>query len=303
MEAAPLYTLCDVLADARFALLYSGRFPDSHTASLINLAEEAGAQAGADKGLRTRLAFVLVEAYQNIIRHRSLDDPDTGRSLLLLRISPGQQEVLTMNPVAIAERTALEKRLADLEGMDAHALRHRSREHLSQGARTQRGGAGLGLLGMARRAKVPLAHTFVPIDDQHMRFTLHVRPAGEELPNPSRSELLFRLACESRLILACTLPVDAAIGTLLHRLVRAEVEGAHAPSDEAEKVLSHLLTEARAHSTQQSILAVHVVQDAPVLSWVVPVPRVRDAARWPSAPPGMTASATSPAHRSYSVPL
>lgn len=303
MEAAPLHTLCDVLADARFALLYSGRFPDSHTASLINLAEEAGAQARADKGLRTRLAFVLVEAYQNIIRHRSLDDTEAGRSLLLLRIGPGQQEVLTMNPVANTERSALEKRLADLEGMDAHALRNRSREHLSQGARTQRGGAGLGLLGMARRAKVPLAHTFVPIDGQHMRFTLHVQPSGEGSPNPLRPELLFRLACETRLILACTLPVDAATGTLLHRLVRAEVEGAHALSDEAEKVLSHLLTEARTHSIQQSILAVHVVQDAPVLSWVVPAPRVRDAARWPSAPPGMATGDAGPAHHSYSVLL
>jgi hypothetical protein len=178
MEALDAYALYKGLAGDDLCFAYSGEFHDQHTGRLIDIGEAAMEGNSAARGARQRLAYVMVEAYQNIIRHRArlpeeLAKAD-GRSLFLLRSHGEAQQVIAMNPVPVGERAELERALAGLAGLDPVGLKERFLNKLSQEGMGERGGAGLGLIEMARRSGQDLRHRITSLDDDHLLFLLQV---------------------------------------------------------------------------------------------------------------------------------
>ena len=153
MENAQLIQLFEALAHEQLAVLYSGRFLDEHTANLITLGEEAVGGADAGKALRSRTAFVMVEAYQNVLRHRAQPQPGgvADHSTFMFLHHPPGTGVVTVNAVSPAEVPALQSALQRLHGLGLDELKRLFLRSLQGGERTERGGAGLGLIEMARR--------------------------------------------------------------------------------------------------------------------------------------------------------
>ena len=126
MDIAAAHTLYDALAGDRSSFLYSGAFPDDHTARLIALGEAFLNGQTVRRDELNRLSFVMVEAYQNIIRHRARDmahDPREGRSMFLLRCETDAQHVLAINPVCKKETASLKDMLERLDGLDRSQLK------------------------------------------------------------------------------------------------------------------------------------------------------------------------------------
>lgn len=168
--------------------LYSGNFHDEHTAQLITLAEHAGPDQGSAK--KGRLAFILVEAYQNIVRHRATLPPGiesgAGRSLFLLSTRLDSHLVLAVNAIRRDEVPKLQQALGDLAGKDQEALRQLFLSGLRTQQDVQRRGAGLGLIEMTRRSGSDLGYTLRGLGPELALFILAVRlgnlrDAGEVL--------------------------------------------------------------------------------------------------------------------------
>ncbi len=178
MDIAPLQTLLDAFAGDKHTFLYCGQFLDVHTARLISLGEAAVGKGESKRATRARLAFVLVEAYQNIIRHGSrpydASNRDPGRSMILLRNWEHRNSVSTMNAVPRSEVNTLIDALKDLDALDSKQLKTRYLETLQQQKRTRRGGAGLGLIEMTRRSGNALRHKLVDLDDENLLFSLSI---------------------------------------------------------------------------------------------------------------------------------
>jgi hypothetical protein len=178
MEALDAYALYKGLAGDDLCFAYSGEFHDQHTGRLIDIGEAAMEGNTSARGARQRLAYVMVEAYQNIIRHRARLPEELarahGRSLFLLRSHGEAQHVIAMNPVPVSERAELERALAGLEGLDPVSLKERFLNKLSQEGMGERGGAGLGLIEMARRSGQDLKHRITALDKDHLLFVLQV---------------------------------------------------------------------------------------------------------------------------------
>ena len=175
---AVIPALYDALAGDRLTFLYSGRFHDEHTARLITLGEEFLEHDGTDKSVRGKLAFIMVEAYQNIIRHRAAlsegMEPGSGRSLFVLRSRAAQHEVTAINPVVNADVRQLTTALEALRHLDLKQMKQVFLRGLQSDERTERGGAGLGLIEMARRSGHALQHSFAPLGADHQLFALRV---------------------------------------------------------------------------------------------------------------------------------
>lgn len=180
MDPAQVLALYESFAGDRLTFLYSGSFHDDHTARLIALVEEYLEGEGAPRVMRGRLAFIMVEAYQNIVRHRSLGaEVGVGRSLFLLRSRGNVHEVTAMNAVGEEDERRLSAALQRLSDMDHQEMKRSFLKGLQSDARTTRGGAGLGLLEMARRSGNPLRHSFTPIGDGRALFGLQVLVGGD----------------------------------------------------------------------------------------------------------------------------
>ncbi|MBK6627044.1 MAG: hypothetical protein IPJ87_13530 [Flavobacteriales bacterium] len=174
MEVPHAFSLYKALSSGTFALLLGDPFRDAQTARLIELAEAVAERQGLSKGARARLAFVLVEAFQNIIRHRPPADGMQLRSSFLFGAVPSGQQVITCNPVADADLPALRSALHGVLGKDADTLKDLFLRGLQANAASAKGGAGLGLIEMARRSGRDLGHALEPLEAGVHRFMLQV---------------------------------------------------------------------------------------------------------------------------------
>lgn len=229
MDLAKAHTLFSLLGHDRFDLLYSGKFHDEHTPGLITLAEEAVIAGAGAKGQRQRLSFVMVEAYQNIVRHRAEVDTGiartTGRSLFLLRSGEGN-EVLAIDPVRLDEVDALEAVLNRVSGSDAGQLKSLFLDRLREGQRSARGGAGLGLIEMARRSENGLRHALLPLDTDHRLFLLQVlvgasKRALTELEDIKR---MHDLCGELDLLLLCRCGASSAALDIVLQMIARDLD-------------------------------------------------------------------------------
>ncbi|HEY0978463.1 MAG TPA: DUF6272 family protein [Flavobacteriales bacterium] len=158
---------------------YSGGFRDEHTARLIDLGGAALDIQGVEGAARGKLAFIMVEAYQNIIRHRAEPDPPMsmgeGRSLFVLRCEEKGQHVVAVNPVRKAVVPGISELLLRLEGLDRERLKELFLTGLQRAGDPERRGAGLGLIEMARRSGGSLGHLLRDLDPEHALFVLAIR--------------------------------------------------------------------------------------------------------------------------------
>lgn len=183
MELRIAHSLYQALRGDRSVFAYSGAFHDEHTGRLIALGE-ASVNGDARGTARGRLAFIMVEAYQNILRHRAVLPPQVergeGRSLFLLRCgADGQQVVVAVNPVKKSDVMVLRSALHRLHGMDPSQLKNLFLSGLQHTPDQPRRGAGLGLIEMARRSGSDLGYTLRGLGPDHELFILAVRLGSE----------------------------------------------------------------------------------------------------------------------------
>jgi hypothetical protein len=135
-------------------LAHGGRAVHGTTAALVREAE-AFSQAMDDPiSLRKRLINVMLEAVDNVGKH-ALGIQGDATYVLLLRDAQGYL-LTTGNAVPMATATLLEHRMALLNGMDREDLREHYLKVLANSSRSDHGGAGLGLLTLARRCTRPI---------------------------------------------------------------------------------------------------------------------------------------------------
>ncbi len=162
MDPGTAHSLFQALRGDRSTFVYSGEFRDEHTARLIALGEASMDGANARSSSKGRLAFVMVEAYQNIIRHKAPLPPQLeqaqGRSMFILRCGDNGQHVVAMNAVVKSEVPALRATLDSLKGLSAEELKSLFLAGLQKPENSARRGAGLGLIEMARRSGSDLGY-------------------------------------------------------------------------------------------------------------------------------------------------
>lgn len=179
MENLNARSLYQALSADRCAFGYSGSFQDDHTVRLIELGEALIADQNAGPSTSSRLGYMMVEAYQNIIRHREEGTAEIfqgkARSLFLLKCQEGSQQVVTINPVMVRQGRKLDGLLSDIQKKDGPELKQLFLSALQHAAGKDSRGAGLGLIEMARRSGNGPAWSLHPIDDGMELFALGIR--------------------------------------------------------------------------------------------------------------------------------
>ena len=237
MDLSTAHLLYDALAGDRLTFLYSGLFHDEHTARLITLGEEFLEQEGTDKSVRGKLAFIMVEAYQNIIRHRAALSPEleqgVARSVFLLRSRDSQHEVTAINPVTNADASRLTTTLEGLRGLDLKQMKQVFLRGLQSEERTERGGAGLGLIEMARRSGHALHHGFASVDPAHQLFALRVLIGKSAIWVGSTEDVfaLHRIVAQQGVSVLCRGRLASGEQEVVMRIIERDLDDDRSRSD------------------------------------------------------------------------
>ncbi|MBK7384976.1 MAG: hypothetical protein IPI81_16815 [Flavobacteriales bacterium] len=140
--------------------------------ALLGAAEEASIRAGDGVGMRKRLFNILVEGLENVLRHTTQDKRSTAFAVLL--DTDEGYRLLLGNALPVATAALLTQRVAILNEMDEADLREHFLKFLANDARTDQGGAGLGLITMARKSARPMVAHVLPCDEFTAYFALEV---------------------------------------------------------------------------------------------------------------------------------
>jgi hypothetical protein len=170
------------LPGAALVLAHAGMVKAVNVPEILDAAESFSRKRNDPTALRKRLMHVVVEAVDNLCRHALGILSDS--SFVLLVHDSGGYHLATGNAVPSATAAQLVQRVEILNAMPAGDLKTQYMKILAFNGRSRNGGAGLGLLTMARKAIKPILLETSRLGPFTTYLTMDVR-VGPEAGSPA----------------------------------------------------------------------------------------------------------------------
>ncbi|MFO8023056.1 MAG: SiaB family protein kinase [Perlabentimonas sp.] len=181
-------TLSSEMASSGFPLIYKGEMNHQIMRSFAFMANRKIAEKKLPTSIRKRVFHVMIECLQNITKHSDDYDEDErqiGNGLFIVGKNKDLFYVVTGNLVKNEKIKPLEDRLMQINSADSSKLKEIFLKQMMEGKLNEKGGAGLGLIDIARKSGKKLFYHFVPYDKNRQYFLLAVSipfklPSDEE---------------------------------------------------------------------------------------------------------------------------
>ncbi len=156
--------------------IYRGEFNTGITDSILNLAETNLDNSKDGKKTRKRVYFILVEGLQNITRHQEeVENTDDIPGLLIIQRKSYDYVITTGNLIKSESVEHLKGLLEKINSLDKKELKEYYRTILSSRTFSAKGGAGLGLIEIARKSGNKLNFGFEKLNETFSFFYLQTR--------------------------------------------------------------------------------------------------------------------------------
>ncbi len=163
-----------------FSLVYFGELNHEITRTFTKMTEDDLERKNEDRMVTKKVFHVMVETIQNMTKHSDDIRGNVGQGLLVLGKKEDRYYVITSNKVSAAHKGNLEAALEEVNAASPQKLKEMYKQQMIVGAITEKGGAGLGLIDIARKTEQKLEYQFLPIDDDSYFFILKVEILAEK---------------------------------------------------------------------------------------------------------------------------
>lgn len=162
------------LKDDNLCLLYNGNFTDDITDKIIELNEYNSENKEEPTKIRKRVSYLMAECFQNVIRHNEKDnkkrtltkEPD----FFMARNISNKYYITSGNLINNKNIDALKSQLDHINTLDQDELKVLFKKVMTEGEISSKGGAGLGLIDMARKSGQKLGYQFSTYDNNQSIF-------------------------------------------------------------------------------------------------------------------------------------
>ncbi|MEN8119588.1 MAG: SiaB family protein kinase [Bacteroidota bacterium] len=191
-----IYKLFKAMQKNNLNYIYRGVFTANITDNILALAESNLVHKEDPRALRRKVYNVMVEGLQNITKHQAdLEvEPENNNGVFVLKKEHFKYFITTGNLIENDEIENLTKQIDQVNSLDKVELKAYHREVLLHGKISNKGGAGLGLIDMARKSGNKLLYAFEKLDENFSYFYLHTeipsKGAEKSLINPNNPDTL-----------------------------------------------------------------------------------------------------------------
>jgi hypothetical protein len=194
----PLFDFYKELERDRLSLIFNGEVTDEITDGIIRITDYNVNNMEELAKMRKRVSFILLECFQNLVRHGKpeREDREVPSALFATRLVDGSNYVSSINLIDVAEIDRLKEKLTLVNTLEKDKLKALYLEVLNNTEISSRGGAGLGLIEIARRTGRPLGFDFETLDDKVSNFYLSIKLTGQESEDGNGSEESLRFTKE-----------------------------------------------------------------------------------------------------------
>lgn len=159
-------------------LAFKGGVTSDLLTSLLQVAENKLEKVEAKPIVKKKIFNILVECFQNVYHH--LDRPEdfhdpTQSAILMVGKEKEDYIIMTGNHIDKSKVQKLKDKIDMVNNMSKEELKTKYREVLNNEEITDKGGAGLGIIDIARRSGEKLDYEFKDVDNNHSYFSLRVK--------------------------------------------------------------------------------------------------------------------------------
>ncbi len=178
-----IYELHKDMMAKNFTLVYDGEITHQITKAFTSLAEDKMESYSEDSSIKRKVFHVMVECLQNLSRHAEEYEYKGSKGLYSNGIfivgrmgKEGEQyQVITGNAVDNKRVPELRSLLEKINNLDKDGLKELFKKQIREGTMSEKGGAGLGLIDIARKTGEKLEYDFVEMDENNDFFLLRTK--------------------------------------------------------------------------------------------------------------------------------
>jgi hypothetical protein len=167
-----------MMMDNHIMLSFKGEITSDIITMVLQIMETR-LDAVSEKGnVRKKIFNVLVECMQNLYHHAEAEDEselNSRKAMLELFYDDDYYYILTGNYIKNKEIPPLRDRIERVNSLTKDELRQYYREILDNNRISQKGGADLGMIDMARKSGQKLDFSFTQVNDKLSFFDLTVK--------------------------------------------------------------------------------------------------------------------------------
>ncbi len=157
-------------------LAYEGEITHQITKAFTSLTENNMAKEDDYNSVQKKVFHVMVECLQNISKHaenrHSVVTSKDGRGIFMVSKGETEYNVTTGNVIKNDKIPILKKMLDNINSLDKDGLNALYKQQMREGRLSEKGGAGLGFIDIARKTGEKLIFSFLSIDEHRSFFVL-----------------------------------------------------------------------------------------------------------------------------------
>jgi len=152
-----------------------GIFSSEIVSGIMDLTQTTLNNSSNSKSIKSKIYYIMGESLQNIAIHHteSFKKSPDKYSLFAVHRNNFKYFITTGNLIDVEEINTLKNKIDKINSLGHDDLRDLSRSTRSAGDFSSKGGAGLGLMEIAKRSGNKLEYDFKNIDDKHSYFYLN----------------------------------------------------------------------------------------------------------------------------------
>ncbi|MGZ3930166.1 MAG: SiaB family protein kinase [Bacteroidia bacterium] len=179
LDGNTLFSLFKEFEKYSLSYVYKGIFNPDHTDKILSLAETNMAITGESSKTQKRVYFVMVESLQNITRHQDVEQEEENHAFFVVHNRVGEYDLTSGNVVERAQIDDLKSKIDKINSLGPDELKDYYKYVLENTGMSDKGGAGLGLIEMARRSGNKLQYDFQELNDKQSYFYFKSRITSE----------------------------------------------------------------------------------------------------------------------------
>lgn len=176
-----IYELHKIMLSKKLILVYEGEFTQENTKVVLSMAENNMEKIGEENNIKRKVFNVMVECLQNICKHADeykkvvTEEVEDHPAIFMIGKGDDGYVVASGNAMLSDKVEALKDKLHHINSLDKEGLKIFYKEIITKGSMNERGGAGLGLIDMARKSGQKLEFDFEKIDTKYSFFSLQTK--------------------------------------------------------------------------------------------------------------------------------
>ena len=171
-----IYEMHQMMLKNNIILVYEGEFTQEITKSVLAMAERNMDSIGEESGIKRKVFNVMVECLQNIVKHGDdlvSEERQTNTAIFMIGKHQDSYIITSGNPIKDEHVDNLRTKLDQINSLDKEGLKSLYKDIIKSGSGlTDKGGAGLGFVDMARKSGQKLEYEFESLGEGRSFFSL-----------------------------------------------------------------------------------------------------------------------------------